>query len=392
MHCHALVSLTIIIIISPTSWAQVEPQKKWVSQGDEILQLVESNFYDSQRGKDWSLRHTGYSKAADSKQRFASLTNQVLRDLQASHTGYFTSDEQKYFGLLAIFAGPLKAGNVEYDSIGVDFTSDNYVRVIFAGSPGEKAGLLRGDRILQADGKEFHPVLAFRERAGQTVTLTVQRQLNQAPLQLQVSPRRINPKAEWLEAEQLGTRQVKHQGKSIAYVPLFSCAGEEYQNTLEELLSTKLRDSDALVLDIRHGFGGANPQMVNLFSTLPPVLTSIDRNGTRHRIETQWKKPLVVLMNEGTTSGKEVFAYAIKKHRLGTLVGQKSAGAVLAGRCFLLSDKSLLYLAASDVLVDNERLEGHGVEPDITVADNLTYAKGKDPQLEKAIEKAASLR
>jgi hypothetical protein len=39
-------------------------------------------------------------------------------------------------------------------------------------------------------------------------------------------------------------------------------------------------------------------------------------------------------------------------------VGERTAGAVLAGRCFLLSDRSLLYLAVAGIRGDGERLEG----------------------------------
>jgi hypothetical protein len=42
-----------------------------------------------------------------------------------------------------------------------------------------------------------------------------------------------------------------------------------------------------------------------------------------------------------------------------------------------------------NVLVDGERLEGVGVKPDVLVADDLTYAEGRDPQFERALEVAA---
>jgi carboxyl-terminal processing protease len=84
-----------------------------------------------------------------------------------------------------------------------------------------------------------------------------------------------------------------------------------------------------------------------------------------------------------------VVAYAVKKHHLGTLVGEKTAGAAMGGSCFLLQDRSLLYLAVADFRVDGERLEGVGVEPDVEVEDSLSYAAGSDPQLDKALELAA---
>ncbi|HET6223582.1 MAG TPA: hypothetical protein VFE11_15520, partial [Dongiaceae bacterium] len=70
----------------------------------------------------------------------------------------------------------------------------------------------------------------------------------------------------------------------------------------------------------------------------------------------------------------------------GEVIGTRTAGALLAGRAFLLSDGSLLLLAVSDVSVDGERLEGRGVEPTIDVPFDIPYAAGRDPQLDKAVE------
>lgn len=52
-----------------------------------------------------------------------------------------------------------------------------------------------------------------------------------------------------------------------------------------------------------------------------------------------------------------------------------------------MDDGSFLYLAVSNVFLDeNQRLEGKGVTPDISVPFSLEYAEGKDPQKERAIE------
>jgi carboxyl-terminal processing protease len=71
------------------------------------------------------------------------------------------------------------------------------------------------------------------------------------------------------------------------------------------------------------------------------------------------------------------------------VVGSRTAGALLAGRGFLLSDGSLLVLAVSDVRVEGVRLEGRGVAPDIEVPFRLPYAAGRDPQLEAALAELA---
>ena len=117
-----------------------------------------------------------------------------------------------------------------------------------------------------------------------------------------------------------------------------------------------------------------------------PEIASIDRSGESHRWFRCWSKPVVLLINEKTRSGKELVAYGFRKYGIGPVVGTRTAGAVTAGKLFVLSDGSVLYLAVADVLVDGERLEGIGVAPDIEVPFDIRYAAGKDPQLERAIE------
>jgi carboxyl-terminal processing protease len=99
---------------------------------------------------------------------------------------------------------------------------------------------------------------------------------------------------------------------------------------------------------------------------------------------------VALLSNEGTRSGKEVLTYGFKKYGFGEVIGTRTAGALLAGRGFLLSDGSFLMVAVSDVTVDGERLEAKGVEPTIEVPFDLPYAGGRDPQLDKAVDVLAS--
>jgi carboxyl-terminal processing protease len=185
-----------------------------------------------------------------------------------------------------------------------------------------------------------------------------------------------------------GARLVSRDGVDVAYVPAPSCVGEEISELMREMIAGRFAEADALVLDFRDGWGGCNPDFVNHFNTAPPVMTQIDREGVRRSYDPQWRKPLYLLINGGTRSGKEIIAHAVRRGGLGTLVGERTAGFVVGGRPFLLSDGSVLYLAVKDVLVDGERLEGVGVSPDIAVPDRLEYAAGADPQLERAIDEA----
>jgi C-terminal processing protease CtpA/Prc len=104
----------------------------------------------------------------------------------------------------------------------------------------------------------------------------------------------------------------------------------------------------------------------------------------------RWHKPLVGLIDEGTRSGLEVYAYALQQKGV-PLVGTRTAGALLGARGYLLPDDSLLEIAVAGVELDGKVLEGKGVSPDVAVPFDLRYAAGRDPQLDAALDRAAAV-
>jgi carboxyl-terminal processing protease len=218
----------------------------------------------------------------------------------------------------------------------------------------------------------------------------VQRELHAPVIELRAQPIEINPKQEWLAMQRAGSRIIQQDGVRVGYHPMFSCAGAEHEQELRNALATTLASAAALVLDLRDGWGGCRPELVALFSPVAPTVTSVGRDGKRFTSFAAWQRPLVLLINGGSRSGKEIVAYVLKEHHQAVLVGERTAGAVMTGRVFALSDGSLLYLAVAEVLVDGQRLEGTGVAPDIEVRDSLEFAQGKDPQLERALAVAAA--
>src|SRR3954453_12433165 len=107
-----------------------------------------------------------------------------------------------------------------------------------------------------------------------------------------------------------------------------------------------------------------------------PVMTVTDRNGGQDIVNFRWRKPVALLVNAGTRSGKEVLTFGFKKYGFGEVIGERTAGALLAARAFLLSDASLMIVAVDDVTVDGDRLEGRGVDPTIRIPFDLPYAAG----------------
>src|SRR5881296_859211 len=116
------------------------------------------------------------------------------------------------------------------------------------------------------------------------------------------------------------------------------------------------------------------------------IVETSGRDGSARVTDTQWRKPVALLVDSRTRSGKEILAWGFLRHGYGPVIGERTAGAVMMGMGFPIGSSALLYLAVQDVSVDGERLEGRGVTPSIEVPSPLRYSQGRDPQLERAIE------
>jgi C-terminal processing protease CtpA/Prc len=371
---------------------------------DQVWELVRDRFYDPHlNGLDWQeerARFRPQAASARSGEDMAAAINAMLAKLGASHTHFYTPEDPAYYQLADIFVGALEhrglkrvfpSGDVSYPGIGVFTETDNqgrtFVTGVIEGAPAHQAGVLLGDEILSADERPFRPVGSFRGKVGSPVSLQIRRVSGAAPIAISVSPADLHPNEMFLRGLKDSARLIVTDKAKIGYVHVWSYASRRIQAALEDLMSDgPLKDADALVWDLRGGWGGAQPQYLDLFNPRAPTMQVKDRNGETGFVDVKWRKPVAALINEGTRSGKEVLAYGFKEYRLGELVGQRTEGAVLAATAFLIGDDGLLLLAVEDVLVDGQRLEGIGVTPTIEVPFDSRYAAGGDPQLDRAVQ------
>jgi carboxyl-terminal processing protease len=367
---------------------------------DEVWSRVRDSFYDPKlKGLNWEAIGKQYrQQAAQPGADLARVINQMLVKLGASHTGYYTPADIAYYDLADIFSGGLRRdlprhfpkGEVSYTGIGTltrFIQGRHFVSGVLDGFPAAAAKLTVGDELISADGAPFEPVRSFAEKAGRKVTLTIRRQAKGETQSIIVTPQLLHPNEIYRIAMEKSARIIEAGGRKIGYVHVWSYARFTYQQLLEDLLTKgKLKDADALIWDLRDGWGGADPGYLDIFNPHSPTMTLTERSGKQGLVNSKWRKPVLLLINEGTRSGKEVLAHGFKKYRLGPIVGTRSAGALLAGRAYLLSNGDLLLLAVADVSVDGERLEGRGVTPLVSVPFDIRYAQGNDPQLERAID------
>lgn len=362
---------------------------------DEIAEHVERNFFDNNFDvagwKEKVAKARPKAIAAKSRDEFSNVINELLKALNTSHTKYFSKLDPRRYQLLGVFHQLYPADQKDlfiYEGVGIytmQRDGKTYVSSVFDGLPAHKAGLKFGDQIHDVDGKPFHPILSFRGKAGTATKIQIRR--GEKNVTLDVKAERLDGRTMFETALKESITVYATNGKQIGYIHAWSYAGAKYQEAIRSaILWGDLSQCDALILDVRDGWGGADLSYLNLFRKPILEIESRPRSGPPRNYTGVWGKPVALLTNGGSTSGKELFTFGFKKLKLGEVFGEKTAGAVVAGRCFLLSNKDVLYVAVHDLKVDGVRLEGRGVKPDFHIERSITEPAKIDPQLIKAIE------
>ena len=421
--------------------------RPWVDDFRKVWETIRDGFYDPRLGGvDWSkmkLRYKPQVEAATSLEQGAVVINRMLAELGASHTAYYTDQDTEYYLMMNLFPGTLpsdgdrigyldilvpdasvqtwreetkeKTGGPEgppadadyvppqrvvvhagYVGIGV-FTvtidGETFVRAVVDWGPADAAGIKVGDRLISAGGEPWHPIRPFLRKQGKPVAVRVQRTPDRGSvMDVVVVPSFIAPLDFFLAGQVKSERVLERKGRRIAYVHVWCYAGDQFQRELSAAITRgELADADALVLDVRDGYGGGSVDNLALFGDRLPDTQMTRRDSTPMMTEGHWKKPVALLVNRWTRSGKELFAYGFKKYGYGPVIGERTAGAVLAAHAVRIGDRSILYMAVTDVRIDGERLEGRGVEPDIVVPSAIPYSEGRDPQLDRAAEELAKI-
>jgi carboxyl-terminal processing protease len=219
--------------------------------------------------------------------------------------------------------------------LGVELKADGdslLIVDVISGSPAANAGIRSSDRVLEVDGRRTKG-LSTDEAAdllqgaeGSAADLLVS-----APGQ---SPRRLRVLRQHVDVPSIENARLVDEELGVAYLKL-----SVFQKTTSRDLDATLwqlhrQGMQSLIIDLRGNPGGlltSAVEIVDKFVSSGSIVSTKGRNPsedytyTAHRAGT-WSMPLVVLIDGDSASASEIFAAAIRDHKRGTIVGERSYG------------------------------------------------------------------
>jgi carboxyl-terminal processing protease len=246
---------------------------------------------------------------------------------------------------------------------------------VISGSPAAQAGLRAGDRIVQVDGiatdemstDEAADLLKGAEGSWTELEL---KDRDDNVRQVRLMRRRV-------EVPSVEKIKMVDPELGIAYVKLAS-----FQKTTSRDLDAALwrlhqQGMQTLVIDLRGNPGGllnAAVEVADKFVNSGNLVSTRGRNSHEdfdyraHALGT-WRVPLLVLIDNDTASASEIFAGAIRDHRRGTVVGQRSYGKGSVQGIFTLnaSDLGVRLTTARFYSPSGRPISHRGVSPDLVV-------------------------
>ena len=360
------------------------------SEFEELNQVYQEN------AKIQQVKHVideMYLREYDQEDLYEGQIKGMVEALGDPYSIYMTRDEYESFNM--------ETDGI-YGGIGIIVTpgEDDLITVVspIEDTPGDRAGIRTGDKIIKVEGKEYfsetmdEAVSLMRGEPNTEVQITIMRRDkdgNTETFDLNITREIIR-----LQSVKSGVIQ-----EDIGYIRLTAFDNLTYEDFMKALMDIQSEGVKGIVLDLRSNPGGLLNVSVDIADELlgeGTVVYTEDKYGQRQYEESDGKMvdlPLVVLVNEGSASASEILAGAIRDLERGTLVGTTTFGKGLVQRIRDLTDGSGIKLTVSEYFTpDGINIHGTGIEPDVVVELNedvegigLDYLD-QDNQLQKAIE------
>ena len=343
---------------------------------DHVWQIVYRDFLDSsgkfERSNWINLRKEFLAKKYSDNNEAYDAIRDMLSNLDDPYTRFL--DPKEFNQMRIDTSGELTGVGIQ---IAKDKESDSIIIISpIEGTPAYEAGIKAKDMILSIDNVSTKglniedAVKLIRGRRGTKVKLEILRNGNsfyKSLLRERIELKSVTSKI----------NETK-DGLLIGYVRLkqFNAnASREMKDTLKDL---EIKKVSGYVLDLRSNPGGLLESSIDIsrqFIDKGIIVSTLSKDGLketkRGNGKALTKKPLIVLVNEGSASASEIVSGAIRDNNRGKLVGKKTFGKGLVQSMRTLVDGSGLTVTVAKYLTPNGTdINKFGITPDIEVKMN----------------------
>jgi len=390
---------------------------------DRVLTVIDRRFMgadpDTARLRE---QHEPNVARAQSRADFEDAINRMLKDLGASHVGFFHEATPRAAGRIAIAATFTKAETAD----GLRWVFQD----VHPGGAAEAAGIKPGDVLLKIGNKDFVPPDATPFGLGESYGLTIRRADGATSIVRVHIPGSKEKQRPIVVPERVVTASKLPGGVGLIRISMFpGVLGLDVARDINRAIADLA--CDRLIVDLRGNTGGgigclrvmshlcADRRGVGYSVTREMIKNGFDKDRlpafdripasklgvvplifrfviprrrsvavfTERLGEQRHHGRVVVLVNEHSSSAAEMIAAFASENRLATLVGAKTAGRLVASSAFKVGEGYRVVLPVATFFTwQGRNLEGSGVEPDIAEpVDTASLATGRDGQLERAL-------
>ena len=327
----------------------------------EVLQRVRTEYVDGQNLTYRDLTYAaikGMARVLDPHSEFLDPTG--YHDLQ--------DDTEGQFGGLGL----------------VVTVRSNYVTVVtpMEDTPGFRAGILAGDRIVKINGEDAvkmsleDAVKRLRGKPGTRVTITIHRPSSGLVRDFTLTRDVIQMKM----VEDIKGKQEFPLGEDkIGYVCITQFGdktGDELESGLRKLQAQGMQ---GLILDLRWNPGGLLDEAVNVCQKFLPNGQLIVSTEGRDPAQSSARRaagqgdelqgmPIIVLVNLSSASASEIVTGCLQDLHRAIILGEKTFGKGSVQSIFPFEDGSALKLTTAKYYTPSHRvIHEHGITPDIVV-------------------------
>lgn len=317
-------------------------------------------------GQALGIVENGYVEPLKQQEIIYGAIKGMLQDLDP-HSTFYTPEEYQSFKVDT---------KGSFGGLGITISlKDEMITIIspMEDTPAAKAGIKAGDVILMinnepAMGMSLETAVSkMRGEAGSKIKLTISRKGETKPLDFT------------MERAIIKIKSVKSaMVDNIGYARLTQFQENSSNEMTKALEAFDKAGAEGIIIDLRNNGGGLLSEAINVSSLFLPTDKSVvftkDRNSEETHYKTKKisyrdnKRPIVVLVNEGSASASEILAGALQDYKRALIVGSVTFGKASVQSIIEMKDGSAIKLTTARYYTPLGRsIQGVGIVPDVPV-------------------------